>query len=696
MINNRLYERIYRVNVEHIFLAGYVLFMFESVVFCSQFMNIDSLRLGFSAVRLAAYTLVCLKIMIDVLCRRYTVTELFLISGITSLLVINAKVCSNKNPLIFWMFIIAAHDIKLSTIIKHAFIGQAAALVFVISCRLSGLIPESIFVQDAGERVRYSLGFRYSTDIAHYVIYMLMFWVFLRQNHVSIAEILGMLVINYLIYYFTDTRSTFWLGNLLIIADTVLKFCTPLRRFHKGWVIVAVFIVPLCAFLFFFVSAVYSDNNSLLSWLNGIINGRLQLTQHGIQEYGIHLLGQPPIDFHGGAGHNILDSSYAYILVQQGAVLFVLVLIWLELIALSIIARKDIYHLLVFCVIAVHSTFDFPLIEFGHNAFLLSYAPIMAMLDEDSKEMCLRHKKKIILALVETATVVLLMLSGPVNQFIENLLLLEKRHPGYYKLLSEYAGTRKELYSADLKSENLMVLDMKADNFYHGVSVHYNEDGSIVLHGAAENGNTTWLRLTPTDYYKLPNACIHVNENTVHLGRSDVSFYYEGRNPAPDGSTLYEQLALLPVKTQFQYNTLRFKDSGLVLMILPNFASESDVVLYPQIRHGGNTYNTYEPCAIINGANPNNYDSFLVYFLDKSDLTDLTAQDWKIFVNTVTHDSSKRHAWISLLFNDGTGLQIQSDDPTKGIYGMADPWGRIIEKEYEISTYEELMNVVVK
>lgn len=356
------------------FLFAYGIYLISAVLYDTDYKVMDLTKNLFPIVRFLAYGLVCAKIILDFLEKEYSLKELGLITAVGILLLISAVVSKNKNPLIFWVFIVSAHDVDFQEIIKWSLWVHIAALIFVIGSCYAGILENQIFVQAGGARVREGLGFDYTTGSAHYFFYMILCWVYWRKEKITWKELAVMTAVSAYLFVKTDTKNAFGMGMLAIVGAIILKHVPYLRDYKKIYSFIAVGIAPLVSIGMVFLSIRYDESVGWMKWCNKLINGRLALGRMGYVNYGAHPFGQY-ISWNEGAYHYV-DSSYMQIFLSLGLVISILVLIGLVTVGIFVAIRKDTYFLLVYALFIIHGSFDPQLIWIGHNSFLMFYSYI--------------------------------------------------------------------------------------------------------------------------------------------------------------------------------------------------------------------------------------------------------------------------------------------------------------------------------
>jgi hypothetical protein len=376
MIDSRVIQN--KERKQQMFLIAYFIYLLSVILFASKYGEMPQMRYVFPIMRFMAYIPACAKIVLDFLDREYSWKELVIICGIGALLMVSYVVTRDKNLLIYWVFIVAAHDVKLERILKWSLIAHLAGIAFVIGSCYAGVLDNRIYYQ--GDRVRESLGFQYTTEGSNFFFYTILCWICWRKEKITWPEAGVMLAIEIFLYTKTDTRNALMLGTLAICGCMILKYCSFLREYKKGYTLFAVGTGPLASSFIMYVSAKFSENQAWMVKLDRLINGRLTLAKRGFDTYGATWLGQR-IEWIGGAPaegkvYNYVDSSYVQIFLNFGIVVYALVILGIVVLGICIAKKKDTYFLLVYVIVLVHTMFDPQLLWIGFDMFCMAYCYI--------------------------------------------------------------------------------------------------------------------------------------------------------------------------------------------------------------------------------------------------------------------------------------------------------------------------------
>lgn len=367
-----------------IYLVGCELYIFTAIVFASRYSFIPHQHLIFSVLRGVCYLAVLVKIGMDFVQGQYTLKDILVFGSVGIFLLISTYITKNKNPLIYWVFIAAGHDVDYRKIIKWAALAHfAAVLLVVLSCY--GGILENINFPRADGTARESLGFSYTSEPANFFFYGILLWVCFRKKDISLIETVLMALVVMFFYWKTDTKSPFVLSILALCGAFILKYNRWLRDYHKAYTWISYAVVPLCAAFVILVTFHYDPGVPWMAALNRLVTNRFRWGHLGVETFGVKLLGQN-ITWVGGemtADYNYVDSSFVQYLLNFGPIFLGLLIAGLMALGGAISRHKDSFFLLVFGLFIVHSTFDPQLIVIAFNSFLLAYSYVTETVESE-------------------------------------------------------------------------------------------------------------------------------------------------------------------------------------------------------------------------------------------------------------------------------------------------------------------------
>jgi hypothetical protein len=271
------------------------------------------------------------------------------------------------------LLLYAGHDIPFKKIAKVTFVVLAVSTVLVVVSSQLGIIQDHIFYR--GSEMRHGLGFRYTTNVSHLYLSIIILYVIVRDGDVSLPEWGVILAIDTEIFILTDSRNSCGLVVVLCVLVLCSKYVRK-KEFSAALAVLARLSFPLLAAMCLVFALAYNSSNPIWQRINKIESNRVAQDHASFQKYGVRAFGQE-INFanrlialgetekteqalDSEADTNIVESSYNNILITKGIVCYLVILLSL-VIALRGVHRP--WMSAIFIVIALHSAFDYQLIN---------------------------------------------------------------------------------------------------------------------------------------------------------------------------------------------------------------------------------------------------------------------------------------------------------------------------------------------
>ena len=245
-------------------------------------------------------------------------------------------------------------------------------------------------------------------------------------------------------------------------------------------------------------------------------------------------------------------------------------------------------------------------------------------------------------------------------------LLLEGRNPAYYDELSPQKGLSfhiPEGMEVQGRSSNLI---LSADRYmnHEGFSTVLNEDGSVTVSGV-NNEKKVFLKIAGSvsleaGEYVLSDGGISSANGEWFLA---VTKDNKGLAGLPDIDTF-------SLSEPCEVDVFVVVEAGVRL---------DEITFYPEISRKDEVNDIYDPCPdTVLGASGSGRMA-LLFRTDREKLKALSEDDRILFDNNLAYMYRGRYEWVSLLFEDGTGVQIIGCDPDQALYGKMDIYGRVYE-----------------
>lgn len=272
------------------------------------------------------------------------------------------------------LFVLLSSYVETNKILKSFIYFSATTLIITIVFNKLGLVDSVISV---GDRVRTSLGFSYMAEPSEILFYVTCSYLVYKKQDITYIEIMGLELLNVLLYSATQTRTPFFMATLALIGTLILKLVNFKGSILNNKLIkfVIVNIYWICLALFFVLLNTYPDN---VFWnLNKLLSGRLYLSLLGLQRWGISLWGTNTkfvtdnVANVAGGQYNYIDSSYLQSLIIYGLIFTIIVLVMFSVLTYVAIRRKDVIFILILICVAIHSMFDPILLVQWYSPFFI-------------------------------------------------------------------------------------------------------------------------------------------------------------------------------------------------------------------------------------------------------------------------------------------------------------------------------------
>ena len=279
------------------------------------------------------------------------------------------------------VIMIGSANVNYKKILKTYLISTAPIIILgVLSC-LSGALHNLVYLTETKE-LRSSWGMCYTTDFASIFLFMLMAAFVLLTNIPELFFLPIVLLYMFIPVYVAKSTTSTICGCLLIATVLIMWMVRLIRRKKtniKGYSrlvdMMMVMAFPVMAAIIFVVIYIgwYGD----ISFLNVIMNGRVELVMNAVEKYGIKPFGTDFILIGNGAstiqdtGYNFVDPSYALIMIRYGwVVLMVVAAMWVYMTIRAIMAGNR-RMAAVMAIIAVHSLSEHHFLEINYNIILI-------------------------------------------------------------------------------------------------------------------------------------------------------------------------------------------------------------------------------------------------------------------------------------------------------------------------------------
>lgn len=284
---------------------------------------------------------------------------------------------------------------------KTTGIAIGSELLFILAClfflSVSGVLPNFVFIQSNGTRIRQSLGFPYCLKFLTCLFNAILLILSARQKQINFVSLAAMLIITGLLYRMTDARIH-CLGISLVCFGAVINKLYPLLfKKLKIFFWILVFSPMLYLVSSTLMTIYYNPNIKWMKVVNQLLESRLSLSHNAFFKYKPQLFGQHVLWQGSGAtfdgytalnlsNYNWVDNFYIKEMIDHGLI-YVLVLILFITIALIYCMREEQYFsILLVAVLYGVGLIDDQLRLYCYNGLLLYLGNVIMHYSKTNKK----------------------------------------------------------------------------------------------------------------------------------------------------------------------------------------------------------------------------------------------------------------------------------------------------------------------
>ena len=393
--------------MNRIFYSAYVLYVVATVLQSTMFTEYAFLANVFVIMRYISFGVAGVKIAAD-LYYQYSLENKSKISliGRTStkkfigyfvlmvILGIAALVTDDSTLLFVSVLLIASQGIEFDDIARKTLWLQSILMGIVVVSSSFNIIPDLLFKRE-DIPIRHALGYTYPSVMVTSCLFIFLLYLWLKNSSLSNQEFAAAEIFNFLVYKLTDSRMGFLtFGVIAAILWMIGK--KPIREWiqkagSRAGNKVKKFGGNIYDYLAVYLSAgllmlCITMPLSITQLINNLLTDRIRLTANAIRNYGIHLFGSNIewIGFGGStdtdsllARYNFVDSSYGYILVNFGIIIFCITIFLFVICSKYLRKTEGKIRCFIFGIVLLYCFIEPRLLEVHVNTFLFLLVPAL-------------------------------------------------------------------------------------------------------------------------------------------------------------------------------------------------------------------------------------------------------------------------------------------------------------------------------
>lgn len=283
--------------------------------------------------------------------------------------------------------------------IKAALIGSAASGAIVLVLSQIGFIPDIVMIRGSANanwffsKNAHCFGYNYYHFIPYKLFFIMLGVMKIKKKKMSWLEILIWIILNFVVFYFSTIRLTFYLGFFSLALYIVLvKFdwLTINKKAIKSIMTLSFPVTIVVTSLFYYF---YNPDSELYALLNLFSSSRVRLGHEAFERYPIKLFGQLIKTSHATnrTKYFYLDSGYIYAILGYGIVFSIVVVIMYSCLCRFACERNDKVLLIWLISVLLFTISNNIWVELSMNPILVIF-PIMW--NQRIKEIPTKHRLK--------------------------------------------------------------------------------------------------------------------------------------------------------------------------------------------------------------------------------------------------------------------------------------------------------------
>lgn len=300
-----------------------------------------------------------LFIFLKLLNQKYTPTQLFSLLVLGSLSIFNAFISKDFSLLVALLFFFGMKDINVDRVLSTVLVAKISSFLYVLFSYILHFRSSSAILFNRTSKVvtRYSFGFG-SPNTFHASFSFILFLIICKYyDRIKGIHIIGMLLSNEFIYFFSQSRTGRYSVLLVLICLFVMKSIRKIGVYFLN----TVPYLPTIIFLFTVALSSILKGTKVYDVLNTMLSGRLFYNsailelEHVPSLLGDNIMKYKYVTSEGYVYEMIHDNSYMATFALSGVIFMSLFLWYYYIVSRELLINKRYNLLFLFISIAVYA-----------------------------------------------------------------------------------------------------------------------------------------------------------------------------------------------------------------------------------------------------------------------------------------------------------------------------------------------------
>lgn len=273
----------------------------------------------------------------------------------------------HKMLFIIMFYIFSARNIDINRLINVSLFISVFILFIVSVSALNGFIYNEVSISYVQDRERQFLGFKYVLFPVAIWSNITCLWMIKRKDVFTWKDILFLIIINQILFEYTNSRLVYLVVLMRVFALMIIKSKIKKIFLIKIMKNIMIYSMLVACIFSFYVTINYNPTDVYQYLINFVLEGRLELGQDAIHNYGWPVFGENikwvgnGLDENGlktEGAYNYVDCAYIHFMLEYGLIALILFMLATIKYMRNISSKNEVVIMVVWTTIAIQLIID--------------------------------------------------------------------------------------------------------------------------------------------------------------------------------------------------------------------------------------------------------------------------------------------------------------------------------------------------
>ncbi|CDB16986.1 putative uncharacterized protein [Clostridium sp. CAG:221] len=293
-------------------LGEWLYYIFFALLTIGKGMGLGANSKILQLITIIAFIMLLIKLVIT----KYTKKEIIICIVLIAIGIMSCLSSGREGVLLTIITIIGLKKIPYRRVLYLAFIIRSFIFTALITLSLSGII-ENVTINHWRDGVgivsRYGLGYEHPNLLHTNLFILIILFIYIFYEKLNVICYISILVINWIIYSFSVSRTGLFAIILAVLITALLKRKLISKKIFYS---ICKMVIPLCV-LFTILTSLGYDKFNIIKNLDRLLSGRIYYSSYFLQNYKWNGFGRSL-----SGDKNLLDNGYVVLIINYGIIIF--------------------------------------------------------------------------------------------------------------------------------------------------------------------------------------------------------------------------------------------------------------------------------------------------------------------------------------------------------------------------------------